>query len=366
MMKQRSKALLLILLLVCGTAACGGKEETGRKTGLFYEAAGISPDAVALTVDGREVPAWRYLYWLTYACDFIRDAYEETGETLDWSAPLSGGTLADYAKEQAIQSAALYATVENWGAAHGAALTEEDRTDLSAAWAEKEASYGGEAEYLAVLADMGLERADAEALSADYYLYRRLYGLFRTEGSSLYPGTAEVDAFAAERNYLCADFILVSTADVSAGDTEALVARRQRAENIFSQLNADTDPAAGFAALADTYSDDPERSQYPAGRTFAPGAGVMPAEAEAAVMALEEGQWSGLVESADGIYILLRRAPDREIILGDYFDSLLQTAANQAEIQMKEPFAALSPGEFYEKLTVARQAAETAGQDAAP
>jgi hypothetical protein len=358
-MRKRIALLLAALLLFGLTAACRGEKEEGRETGLFYEATGISPDAVLLTVDGREIPSWRYLYWLTYNCDFIHSSYERTGDTLDWSAPLSGGSLAEYAAQQALQSTALYATVENWAETYGISVTEADRRAMADDWTEKTEHYGGEEAYLAALADMGLERADAETMSADYYLYSHLYDLYRTAGSGLYPADGAVDRFGEEQGYLCVDNILISTADVPEGDTEALAQRRQRAESVFSQLNSSPDPAAGFAALADTYSDDPDRAQYPAGRTFLPGRGVLPAAVEEAAQSLEDGQWSGLIEAENGFYILLRKQPDEEVIAGDYFDSLLQKAAEEAEIKPEKAYQEIHTGEFYEKLTILRRAADS-------
>lgn len=365
MMKRRLTALLLTLLVLSLTTACGFGEDSQRKDGLFYEATGISPDEEILTVDGRGVPAWRYLYWLTYTCDFIRDSYESTGQTLDWSEPLTGGTLADYAKQQALSSAALYATVENWAETYEISLTEEDQEALETDWEEKAASYGGEEAYLGVLTNLGLARADAQALSADYYLYEALYELSRTEGSELYADDGELDAFAEEKGYLCVDSILISTADVAQGDTEGLAQRRERAESVFSQLNASEDPATAFATLAETYSDAGDRETYPNGRTFLPGSGVLPAQAEAAAAELEEGQWSGIVETDNGFYILLRKSVDREAIAGDYFDSQLQEAADQAEIRLTEAYDSIGTGEFYERLTIARQEGNSgADQDA--
>ena len=94
-MKRCVVALSLLLLLsACGTT----KAEQADMT--LYEAAGLSsPSETLLTVDGRDVPAWRYLYWLAYDCGQLEDSYADAGQELDWDAPVDGGiTLAEYAR----------------------------------------------------------------------------------------------------------------------------------------------------------------------------------------------------------------------------------------------------------------------------
>lgn len=122
--------------------------------------------------------AQRYLYWLAYACDYIADYYD-SGEGIQWGDTVSGQSLEDYAKDQALQNAALYATVETWAEDYGCTLTDEDRTAMDpGVGGPGRPQYGGEEAYLAVLARMGLDRAEAEAISGDYYLYEHLYDLY--------------------------------------------------------------------------------------------------------------------------------------------------------------------------------------------
>ena len=96
-MRKRITALALLLCLTL--TACGGETDSQGQTSFLGKAAGLEETAVLLTVDGREVPAWRYLYWLAYTCDRIREQYEESGMKTDWGTPLDGGTLADYARD---------------------------------------------------------------------------------------------------------------------------------------------------------------------------------------------------------------------------------------------------------------------------
>ena len=344
-------ALCLALSASLLMTACGG-EPSGES--IFREAAGLSPDAAALTVDGREVPAWRYLYWLTYACDYIAASYGE--EEIRWEDTVDGTDLEAYAREQALAGAALYATVENWAEDYGCVLTDEDSAAMDREWAARAAQYGSEEAYLEVLARMGLTRAEAEALSADAYLYQHLYDLFSTPESDLYPAERDLEAFAREQGYLTVDHIWISTAAADPADEEAVSACRARAEEAFSKLNGSPDPANNFAVLAETYSDETDRDQHPKGYTCRLGDGTLPAACEEAVQALEEGQFSGVVEAEDGFYLLLRRPTDLEAAAPDYFDALLQAAADSADISLTQACESLDVSRFYENLSAAREA----------
>ena len=139
-MRNRLFAALLPLCLLL--SACGGEKDPSG--GLLESASGLPEETVLVTVGGREVAAWQYLYWLAFTCDQLQARYDGAGLELDWAAPLEGGTLADYAKDQALADAALYAVVENWAEQYGAVLGEADSGALAEAWTEKTASYGGE------------------------------------------------------------------------------------------------------------------------------------------------------------------------------------------------------------------------------
>lgn len=64
-MKKRIAALALALCL--GLSACSLREE--EPASLLGRASKLGEETILLTVDGREIPAWRYLYWLAFTCD---------------------------------------------------------------------------------------------------------------------------------------------------------------------------------------------------------------------------------------------------------------------------------------------------------
>ena len=71
-MKKRTLVLVLTALLTL-TAGCGMKKAEPEPS------SNAAPGTVALTVDGREVPAWRYLYWLAYDRERLTEQYRAAG-----------------------------------------------------------------------------------------------------------------------------------------------------------------------------------------------------------------------------------------------------------------------------------------------
>ena len=63
-----------------------------------------------------------------------------------------------------------------------------------------------------------------------------------------------------------------------------------------------------------------------------------------------------MVEAEDGFYLLLRRATDLEAVAPDYFDALLQAAADSADISLTQACESLDVSRFYENLSAAREA----------
>lgn len=340
-MKKRMTALALLLCLTL--TACGGRKDGQGQTSFLGNAANLPEGMVLLTVDGREVPAWRYLYWLAYTCDRIGERYETADLKLDWETPLGGGTLADYARDQALADTVLYAAVENWAEEYGCTLDDADLAALKEDWEERAAEHGGEAAYQKKLTDLGLDRERAEELAGVGRMYAKLYTLYGTEGSALAPSPEDLQAFAASQDTLTVDRILFR------GGTDREAAR-QRAAEAFSRLNAAADQAEEFAVLAAEGDDT-------AGvRTLHLGDGTLDPVLEEAATSLAEGQCSGILESDEGFSILMRLPTDSATVDADYFDHLLQTAAENAVVEVTEPYGKLDPAAFYGALQTERTA----------
>ena len=156
-MKVRIMGLALSLCLVL--SSCGSRDSGGQAS-LLAQAAGWDDTQTLLVIGGREVPGWWYLYWLSGACDRVREEYALSGADLDWQAAVGNGTLADEVKEQALRDTALYTQVELWAEQYGYTLTQEDQASLEQEWQEQTA--GGEEAALHQLESQGLTRERAE------------------------------------------------------------------------------------------------------------------------------------------------------------------------------------------------------------
>ncbi len=320
---RTKRAIGLALLLCLLLTACGGREaeDSRGRVSLLARAAQLEEETVLLAVDGREIPAWRYLYWLAWVCERLQTQYDRAELPLDWQAAVSGGTLADYARDQALADTALYATVENWAERYG--VTPE-----------------GEPGSTAGLPEAGLTEEQAAELERAGRLYAALYTLYLKPGSELSPAEEELRRFAGENGWLTVERICVPGGE----DREA--ARRQ-AEELFARINGAEDRETVFAELAD-----------PAGAvTLRSGDGMLDPVLEEAALALEEGQISGLLESGGDFYILRRRNTDTAAVREAYFDHLLQTAAEEAEIEVTEEYLALEVPVFHRRLTELREEA---------
>ena len=392
MVKLRKQGVAAALAAVCmmSLSGCGGKGEI--KEGMYYDATGICPDAILLTVNDREIPADRYFYWLTYNCEY---AAEHLGSKLDWAqlrtvaeetpAPAAGGetegsteekksekeskkekkpkeeTLDDYVKRMALNNTVLYSIVEEWAELYAVELTAEDKMAMAQDYQNRCDSYSGEEEYLKSLAEKGVTPTLAESFSRDYYLYQRLYAFFQEEDSPIAPPDGALDTYAKEHQLCTVDYIFVSTEDY-ADDPAALALRRERADMVLRQLNSNTNPPADFYMVMEAYSDRKDFSNK--GLTFAPGESGFGDAFEAEAAKLAEWQYSDhVIEGPDGFYILRGRAVDTNAVSQEYFAQMLADAAAAAKVTPSRAYKKISSEAFYTKMNELRTGEPPAAEE---
>lgn len=233
----------------------------------------------------------------------MEEACAAGGLAVDWDTVVETGTLGEYVQRQARESTVLYAAVEN-GAEKWSAVCTTEPTG--------ETIYQEEG--------MPLENWQRQELERVGLLYGELCAMAAAEDSIIVT-QEELAAFAEQTGYLTVDCIVFLFGE----DRDA--AKRQ-AEEAFARLNNAGDKGAVFSALsAGDGSDRPETVQAAAG-TLAP-------ELLSAAAALETGQYSGILETADSFCILRRMAPDREVLAPLWLEQELLQAAASARVEEK-------------------------------
>lgn len=337
------------------------------ESGITYEAVGVASDETIVSIDGNTASAELYTFWLGNECMNLQ-SYYGIDVASNWDTEISEGkTLKDFVSEDTLTAIRQQLVLENLCRQYGVELTAEDEAEL----AERRASYveqfGGEDGYRAELYKLGISEEGYERLSRTDYLYSRLYDAYTTPGTELYATDDVLRAYAVGAGYITADHILLMTVDPQTGgklDDDTVEQKRQQAEDLLWQLRDSADPDTLFKELADQYSEDAGRAGYPDGYTFAQG--TMVEEFDSAARALEEGEYSDVVESQYGYHIILRKPLDVEeaveAVREEYFSVFFLGEIERAEAEYGPAVDQLDPVAIFEALRSA-QAAD--GQDSA-
>lgn len=336
-MMNLKKLLIPLLCLTLLLGACGNNQAgTGSEnpsnsaeapayvTEFTQALAGVDPDTVLFTVDGLDVTADFYLYWLAYDC---YSTELNMGISLNFDETNADGvTLGEFMKEDARQAAVTYLILEREAGKNNAGLTQEQQTQ----WEEQKAALIesiGQEEYELTLQQMGISEEMFDRVNImTVYLYENVK-------HALIPPLTEEEAekYRTEQNIYGAKHILLLSADEAADGTVILstggvptnddgsaftgtaeeynAAAKAKLEEIMAQVKAAPDPAAKFDELMHQYSQDTGLASNPDGYTFTPESSLVD-EFKDTVYGLEPGGISDIVESGFGYHILLRTLPD--------------------------------------------------------
>ncbi len=365
--------VLLALSLLLSLAACkkdpasgNGGDPTAAYAQEFAQAvAGIDADAVMFTVNGEEVTAEYYLYWLVYDC---YDWNSYTGGMVSFDAEVTEGqTAAEFLKEDAQRMAAFYITLEQKAAELGCGLTEAQWAE----WAEIKKAYRdglGEDGFVLALRQMGLSEASFDrigALREMSGMYDNLTAVLTTE-----PTKEDMDRFTEENSVYKAKHILLLTALETADGTVALSvggtptnadgtdftgtaeeynqAVAEQVQDILSQLAQADDPTAKFDELMYLYSQDTGLVSYPNGYTFGPG--EMVAEFEDGTKALDYGEYTKeAVESRFGYHIILRLDVAEECRTAQMSEVVSQWIDEMVIEHVSAEYESVDTADFFEK-----------------
>ncbi len=355
------------LLAAALLAGCAAQDPAPAATGehdIAREVLGVPGNTAILTIDDTEVEAERYLFWLVNAIETwkYRGYALETDE--DWIQQVSGVSIRDAIKGDALDATVIYQVVENQAALRGAVISQTDAEEMDAQLQEMIGQLGGE-EYFQNWLDQGcISREGFLALNRVPYLDEALMEMMEQAGE-LEVTAEEVDDFIEEYGIYGAKHILLSTRRSNADGSgyeefsdEEKAQVLQKAQDLRRQLSDAGDSEELFDELMNEYSEDGRNEDgtlsSPNGYTLA-YAGQMVPEFEAGALALEVGQISDPIQTDYGYHIILRIPEDREEIEenlnSDYkMGVTIQEWINNANIKTTDLYDELDPKVFYENL----------------
>lgn len=336
----------------------------------YLATAGVTGDTVVAQAGGVDITAAQWLQW---AASYADQYAQYFGSDLPWDQDDGSGTMEDAIKEAALQMAQLYALLPGEAAREGVAVDDSQLAKDEASLDKMAEDLGGDEMAQHYLWQIPLTRQSyldmRLSAMASGAIQEARYG----ENGTQRPTDAQVLAYATDELGIAyrVKHILLTTVDTSKPLTdedgkqtgeyepldEATVAeKRKLAEDILAQLEGSSDPVALFDDLMHQYSEDTGLSSNPDGYDAQEGQMVEPFEK--ASLALKEGEFSGIVESAFGYHIILRLPIIADNYRDDYV-TYLMTQDNEKLLDSdpaatNEVYDSMDLKAFYENLTALR------------
>lgn len=336
----------------------------------YLATAGVTGDTVVAQAGGVDITAAQWLQW---AASYADQYAQYFGSDLPWDQDDGSGTMEDAIKEAALQMAQLYALLPGEAAREGVAVDDSQLAEDEANLDKMAEDLGGDEMAQHYLWQIPLTRQSyldmRLSAMASGAIQEARYG----ENGAQRPTDAQVLAYATDELGIAyrVKHILLTTVDTSKPLTdedgkytgeyepldEATVAKKRKlAEDILAQLEGSSDPVALFDDLMHQYSEDTGLPSNPDGYDAQEGQMVEPFEK--ASLALKEGEFSGIVESAFGYHIILRLPIIADNYRDDYV-TYLMTQDNEKLLDSdpaatNEVYDSMDLKAFYENLTALR------------
>lgn len=337
---------------------------------------GFPGTTTVMTVDGVDVNAEEYLYWLGYATEYVGYYMFGDPSAIDWDMDTGNGTVSEYLVNNARDLAAFNQVIRNQCAERNITLTDEQEAQLDQQMADAVESSGGQENFELALKEVNRTEEGLRSMySASNFLYASLRDQLFSAQDAASLTAEELAQWASDKGLMQVKHILFKTVD-NAGNPlsdEEIAAAKQKAEDTLAQLQASDDMENLFDQLMNELSED---GRYADGTLGAPdgylfGEGEMVQEFEDAAKSLKEHELSGIVETSYGYHILLRLPVDTEMAreawaeeqdasIGNQMNEQMTTWLDQADIQTNDTCASIDPKDYYERLTAYREQLEAA------
>lgn len=308
----------------------------------------ISCADTVMTINGTDVPASAYFYWLSYYASYLEYYYQSSGgEDFSLSDQYDEDTTyADYVQEQTENTLISSVVATQKAQEEKVELSEDAQTSLDNM--EENADPNTLLYYATDL--------DGLKFTFTNYSYSDALQTALFEKGGKYYANKETLQDYYDDNVFGAKHILIQTSGM--GDEEKAEAKKT-IQGYLDKILASDDQASTFDQYMNEHSEDSGLAQYPDGYTFM--SGDMVSEFEDAVAALKVGEITPeVVESSYGYHIIMRIEPDPEEIddetlkeryQEDTYSGLLDEWTQSAEISTSDALEKLDTNAFYDKLS---------------
>lgn len=337
---------------------------------------GFPGTTTVMTVDGAEVSAEEYLYWLGYATEYVGHYRFGDPAAIDWEMDTGSGTVTEYLINNARDLAAFNQVIRNQCAERNITLTDEEKAELDQKLADAVETSGGQEAFELALKEVNRTEDGLRSMyEASNFLYASLQNQLFPAQDAASLTAEELAKWASDNGKMQVKHILFKTVDDSGSplSDEEIAAARQKAEDTLAQLQASDDMENLFDQLMNELSED---GRYSDGTLGAPdgylfGEGEMVQEFEDAAKALGEHELSGIVETSYGYHILLRLPVDTEMAreawaeaqkasINQQMSAQMTTWMDAAVMETNDTFASINPKDYYERLSAYREQLEAA------
>ena len=358
-----SGALLIGAMAGCSTA---DPQPTPAADDIAYQATGLARDTVLFTVDGRDVTADQYLYWLLTSISEAKSAgYLADDEA--WEETIEDQPTNDYLKNKALEISKLYAVVANHAEEQGANVTEEQRAEAEEQLEQVGAMYE---QYYGLTTQ---EWLDQQCISREGYLslndaYYQVQNIQTSmeEAGELTPTDEDIqNMIDAEGIYNCKHILIAFPAHDDGSDVtdEEKAATKAEADALYQEITAAADPIAAFDSAMNEKSDDgrdqtsgellkPEGYTFLASGALLDGSSSLVSEFVTAGTALAVDEISAPVATDYGYHILLRQNADNEDTRAAYSNYAMNQMLDQwtadAKVETTDAYDKLDPKAFYD------------------
>ena len=358
-----SGALLIGAMAGCSTA---DPQPTPAADDIAYQATGLARDTVLFTVDGRDVTADQYLYWLLTSISEAKSAgYLADDEA--WEDTIEDQPTNDYLKNKALEISKLYAVVANHAEEQGANVTEEQRAEAEEQLEQVGAMYE---QYYGLTTQ---EWLDQQCISREGYLslndaYYQVQNIQTSmeEAGELTPTDEDIqNMIDAEGIYNCKHILIAFPAHDDGSDVtdEEKAATKAEADALYQEITAAADPIAVFDEAMNEKSDDgrdqtsgellkPEGYTFLASGALLDGSSSLVSEFVTAGTALAVDEISAPVATDYGYHILLRQNADNEDTRAAYSNYAMNQMLDQwtadAKVETTDAYDKLDPKAFYD------------------